>query len=809
VAIRIDDSAGSRLLQPERFPVSIGGADADLALPGVESSEAVAWLGLSDGDLFVQCTNQGQTPSCNGAPVATSQWLHDGDVIRVGPARIVVTRKDGQTVLRVDRVEENNLTEPPRVVPVRDVVSSGLEDTAIKAVAFRPRAIGERGSGRRSIHPATPVVWVVILLLGAAAWYLFSMQSVEVLIDPEPDRVELDGGWPVFEFGGRHLLRPGRYRVVAEKAGYGRLEESVEVTGESNQSFRFTLGPLPDLLVVESTPAAGVRITIDGSPAGVTPLEPLELQPGEYEVRADADRYRPFSTRVTAPGGGTSIELVVTMEPSWADVVIRSDPSGAKVRLDGDEVGVTPLTVEMLEGRHVYELSRGGYKPYVDTIAVTAGETREVPLIGLVPSDAILRLSSDPAGATVLVGGIFRGETPLELSAPPCEKLEIRFTKTGFEPVEREVSLRSGQTSDLVVKLDPRLGEIAIQAEPPDALLFIDGEAYGAANRTVSLVAVPHRIEVRKEGYESFTVTVTPRPDFPQSVHATLKTADQLEAERRPPIIRSPLGHEMVLVHGGRMRMGAPRREPGRRSNEVLREVELVRPYYLATTEVSNRDFRRFHKSHLSGKVGAYSLENDSHPAVRVSWDEATLFCNWLSEQESLARAYEQVGGAMVAVKPTTIGYRLPTEAEWAWAARYSDGQAPIKYPWGDTLPVAPASGNFADATAEGLLSTTLNGYNDEYPVTAPVDSFEPNALGLHNIGGNVAEWVHDIYVVYGSGGGVVEVDPVGPDDGELHVIRGSSWMDASISELRLTYRDYGNDGRSDLGFRIARYADE
>jgi formylglycine-generating enzyme required for sulfatase activity len=161
----------------------------------------------------------------------------------------------------------------------------------------------------------------------------------------------------------------------------------------------------------------------------------------------------------------------------------------------------------------------------------------------------------------------------------------------------------------------------------------------------------------------------------------------------------------------------------------------------------------------------------------------------------------------MVAVSPPTSGYRLPTEAEWAWAARFADGAA-IKYPWGDSLPVAPNSGNYADLSAAGLLSTTLNGYNDEYPVTAPVDSFEPNTLGLFNLGGNVAEWIHDIYAVQASTGSAVEVDPVGPDEGELHVIRGSSWMDASISELRLTYRDYGRDGRSDVGFRIARYAD-
>ena len=179
----------------------------------------MAWFGLSDGDLFIQSTNRGQTPTCNGAPVATSQWLHDGDVVRIGLARIVVTVEEGQTGLRIDRIEEDNLTEPPRVVPVRDVVSSGKEDTTIKPVVFRPRPAEDQGKVRRKIHPATPVVWVVVLLLGATAWFLFTMRSVEVLIEPEADRVELEGGWPDLELGGRHLVRPGRYRLVAEKVG--------------------------------------------------------------------------------------------------------------------------------------------------------------------------------------------------------------------------------------------------------------------------------------------------------------------------------------------------------------------------------------------------------------------------------------------------------------------------------------------------------------------------------------------------------------------------------------------------------------
>jgi formylglycine-generating enzyme required for sulfatase activity len=104
------------------------------------------------------------------------------------------------------------------------------------------------------------------------------------------------------------------------------------------------------------------------------------------------------------------------------------------------------------------------------------------------------------------------------------------------------------------------------------------------------------------------------------------------------------------------------------------------------------------------------------------------------------------------------------------------------------------------------LVSRSLAGYEDSFPATAPVDDFPPNALGLYNMGGNVAEWIHDFYSIFPATASGLELDPLGPEEGEFHVIRGSSWMDSSVSELRLTYRDYGKDSRPDLGFRVARY---
>ncbi len=363
----------------------------------------------------------------------------------------------------------------------------------------------------------------------------------------------------------------------------------------------------------------------------------------------------------------------------------------------------------------------------------------------------------------------------------------------------------SGESLTRTIALEPRLGEIEIVGDPPDASLFVNGEARGPARQVLHLPSVSQRIEIRKEGYESFVTDITPRPDFPQSIEAKLVN---LEAKKKgaalPKSVSSAHGYELVLVAPRRFQMGAPRREPGRRANEAEHVVEITRPFYLATTVVTNRQFREFHKAHKSGAVQSYNLEIDHHPVVRVTWEEAAAYCNWLSTQESLPAAYVAAGSTYVLVSPPTAGYRLPTEAEWALAARYATGVA-TKYPWGDSLPIPEGAGNFADESAVGLVPTTLPKYKDSFAATAPAQSFAPNALGIYNLGGNVAEWVNDKYTINPSEGGE-STDPLGPDKGEFHVVRGASFLQGSITQLRLSYRDYGKDPRPDVGFRIARW---
>jgi eukaryotic-like serine/threonine-protein kinase len=186
--------------------------------------------------------------------------------------------------------------------------------------------------------------------------------------------------------------------------------------------------------------------------------------------------------------------------------------------------------------------------------------------------------------------------------------------------------------------------------------------------------------------------------------------------------------------------------------------------------------------------------QESTHPAVLVNWEDAKAFCEWLTRHEIAANKLEE--GQV---------YRLPTDAEWSAAAGMAPegGATPEQrdgivrdLPWGKAWPPPAGAGNFADTALKrgspgAAKSAIIANYTDGFAYTAPVGSFPANKFGLHDMCGNVWQWVGDTYT-----GGNQRKD--------FGVLRGGSWGTHKQEELRLGYRDVVGRSERDVifGFR-------
>ncbi len=683
----------------------------------------------------------------------------------------------------------------------------------IEPVSFRSRRPSPR------VKPFNILKWfagvflgVVLILLGVSAWFVFTARQVVITIAPVPESIAFSGSILTPRIGDYYLMRPGEYTLAAFKECFFPLEHKFRVSAKKRQILHLKMKQLPGRLMIKAHQSGvtqsnivGARVYIDGHEVGKTPIKNLEIKPGPGRLEIRASNYQDLQTDIKVHGCGKLQEYNMALLPGWSDVTVSSVPQGATLQIDGRSMGNTPLRIQLAAGTYLLEISADFYKTREHRLVVKPNEPQEIKDIRLQPADGKLAIKTKPAGANVMIGGTFIGQTPLVIDLSPNQEHIVQISKAGYEKATRKVNVPSATSTRIDVNLKPREGIIRLLLEPVDTELLVNGKSWGSAPKQLRLIAVEHTLEFKKQGYRSYRTRITPRPGFPQQLKITLKK-ERTPKEATPTMITTQNGYRLTLIRPKTYTMGSSRREQGRKSNETLRKIKLTRPFYMGLQEVTNKEFKEFMARHNSGTFKSKHLNGADQPVVRVTWEQAALFCNWLSAKQSLPPAYIKKGENLVAVEPLNTGYRLPTEAEWEYCARFTNTQTSLKYPWGHKFPPKQVSGNYSDQSAKDLLPTVLEGYNDRYAATAPSAKFKPNELGLFDMGGNVAEWCHDYYSIYSYAPEKTYVDPVGPEHGKHHVIRGSSWKHGSISTLRLAYRSYGDDKREDVGFRVCRY---
>jgi formylglycine-generating enzyme required for sulfatase activity len=791
----IHDARGERRVTADDLPLCVGGkVHGDVVLPQASADAVLAYIALADGHAYIQPAANAVSLFHNHEQLTESRWLKSGDQIQAGAALLDWTVKGDQVFIAARMRPATVELAPP----------AALQPLAPRAAAS---AVLTTASLPRRAHRLRYVVAAAFPLLVLAAAFVLLATPLAVQITPAPAAQSLAGFPPPIRVGRRLLAVPGEYTVRATLPGYRPLEQRIRVAGRDFQVFDFRLQALPGRVRITLDPDVPFRLFAGDAAVPLAGDAVAELDAGSTRLRVETERYLPESREVEIAGRGQAQTVAFTLRPAWAGVHIGSTPPGAAVMVDGAAAGTTPLDTEMRAGTRSIVLTLAGYKPVTLTRPIEAGMALRLENIELPPADGHVSLSSDPPGASVSVDGDFQGTTPLQLALSSATAHALRLTKPGYQASEQRVSLNPEEQQELRITLSPEYGTVFITARPADATLTVDGAPAGTATQRLRLTTRAHQLEFSKPGYRSQALTVTPRAGASRNVDISLKTIAQAQADAMPATLKTAADQVLKLVSpAGAFEMGASRREAGRRANESRRRVQLTRPYYLGVDEVSNGEFRRFDPAHDSGTAEGAGLNDDAQPVVGVSWEQAAGYCNWLSGRDGLPPAYVESAGKLVPVVPATTGYRLPTEAEWAYAARVYARDQSVRFPWAGSYPPKAVAGNFADARIGDTLANVVPDYDDGYRATAPVGSFPANPAGFHDLGGNVAEWTNDYYAVYPGEAGEAVRDPTGPATGDHHVVRDSSWRQGSISELRLSYRDYSRGSRDDLGFRIARY---
>jgi formylglycine-generating enzyme required for sulfatase activity len=308
---------------------------------------------------------------------------------------------------------------------------------------------------------------------------------------------------------------------------------------------------------------------------------------------------------------------------------------------------------------------------------------------------------------------------------------------------------------------------------------------------------------------------------FPQGLHASLALAgiENLKNQASDAVSRSikpgqnfhdcPDCPEMVVIPSGSFDMGSPNSEVGRFDTEgPVHRVNFMRNFALGKHEVTREQYALFIKStgYNAGENcwtfedGKYEERNgrnwqnpgfsqeDNHPVVCLNWNDATAYINWLT----------RISGRQ---------YRLPTEAEWEYAARGHSGAA--RY-WGESSEGALNNANVADASCKSMVpgvSWEVHLLNDGYPFTSPVGAYQANGFGLYDMIGNAWEWVEDSW--HENYGGAPNAGSAWSGDGVKRLLRGGSWVNgprSTRSSIRFgvvpLYR------LNSFGFRVARSVD-
>ncbi len=524
----------------------------------------------------------------------------------------------------------------------------------------------------------------------------------------------------------------------------------------------------------------------------------IALNSGEYTLQATHPYFIPIEQNLTIERNHKH-NVILPLDPIEGLIEITSDPWGAAVIIDSIPQGQTPLKIQTDGGIKQLTLSLYGHHPTKDEVKITnkLPETSKHYKLVAATIPHLITLSPD-TGVLLVNGRAVTAKKNINLDLTFGAEHIIQYSKSGYVDKKLQLRVNSTDPDTIDIELTPILGIVEIFSDPP-AQIAINGNPSGTTPKTLELLTTPQTITASRPGFKSQTRTITPKSNAITEIEFELLTEREHRMKNSPLQYANSIGIELKLFKKpDTVILGSQRGEIGRQAHEFLREVKFERPFYVGVYEVTEDQFQKFKNPGLPSS-------GSKKPAVGVDWLTAAMFCNYLSKTEGLNEVYEIKDNQLLDINPQADGYRLPTEAEWEWLARKAERTKQTLFSWGDDKTIPANAGNLADDSAKGILPNTIPLYNDGHPQIADIGSFQPNAAGIHDLTGNVSEWVHDIYTLKPPNS-AIETDSPDTSTSLRRTIKGSNWKSATITEIRAAWRAGSRSASNDVGFRVARY---
>jgi tetratricopeptide (TPR) repeat protein len=353
-------------------------------------------------------------------------------------------------------------------------------------------------------------------------------------------------------------LAPGEHAVAVEMDGFMREERKVVAREGRDANVSFALARLPKspALAVESEPI-GALVILDGKERGRTPfLAPLEK--GKHEVVLKLEGHREVGTFFTMPADrDLSIRLDLPVgQGTGSRLTLTSVPSGAKVEIDGKEIGISPWSGDIRPGNHKVAVEASGFVKEERIVQVQPSRDSDVTFaLNRAPGPGKLHVDTEPPEATVSVDGKQVGTSPYTGDVPPGDH-QLAVSNDGYKTIAQDLSIDPGQQLSLKLAMQPATAGqvpplVAVASDPQGAQLFLDGKLVGPTPIKARSTPGPHEIRLALDGYisRSGKINLPDSRDFELRMAISLKPVRGVAEQHEAPTAKELAKAQIATAH--------------------------------------------------------------------------------------------------------------------------------------------------------------------------------------------------------------------------------------------------------------------